>query len=56
MYHLNKQLNLIKDCNIIWIAITPNRDKQSKSLSNVFKKIYLVIENRGWFQQTKPNI
>lgn len=46
MYHLNKQLNLIKkDCNIIWIAITPNRDKQFQIVKQCLqKKFHLVIE------------
>ena len=42
MYHLNKQLNLIKkECNIIWIAITPNRDKQFQIVKQCLQKNFI---------------
>lgn len=46
LYHLNKQLNLIrKECSIIWLAITPNKNKQFQIVKKCLnKKFHLIIE------------
>ena len=39
LYHLNKQLNLIrKECSIIWLAITPNKNKQFQIVKKCLNK------------------